>query len=146
MPAAALGNGQSNVSCTDGTKGSSCGTCKWHWDAPSTQVSEECSTNVFINGFGAVRKNDKMAAHPDGDPCTSSPINHQPGLSSYSANVFVNGLNVGRVGDKYNSDGHFSHIISSGSHNVFIGSGYIYYTTENNEQVTTQTGDALAKE
>ena len=125
MAAAALGSGHSNVNCSDGIKGSSCGKNVWHWDTPSTQVSEQCSANVFINGVGAVRKNDIMAAHPDGVPCTSSPIMHQPGLTSYSSNVFANGLNIGRVGDKYDSDGHFNHVISTGSVNVFIGTGYI---------------------
>lgn len=146
MAAAALGSGQSNINCTDGVKGSPCGKNVWHWDSPSVHVTEECSSNVFVNGFGCVRKDDKMESHPDGVPCTSSPINHQPQLSTYSANVFVNGRNVGRVGDKYNSDGHFSHVISSGSSNVFIGTGYIYVVSEDGRFVTTESDKQLVKE
>lgn len=121
MSAVALGNGNSNVSCTDGIKGSPCGTAVWHWDTESIQTSDQCSTNVFVNSIGVVRKDDTMISHPDGTPCTSSAINHAPALSTYSSTVFVNGKNIGRVGDKYDSDSHYDHTISTGSNNVFSG-------------------------
>lgn len=121
MPAVALKDGKSNVSCTDGAKGSSCGTSVWHWDTGTTQTSDTGSSNVFVNSIGVVRKGDTIVSHPDGDPCVSSPINHAPELSTYSSTVFVNGLNIGRIGDKYNSDNHYDHTISTGSSNVYAG-------------------------
>ena len=35
--------------------------------------------------------------------------------------VFVDGKQIGRIGDKYDSDGHYDHTIASGSTNVFAG-------------------------
>lgn len=124
MPAAARMGGTDTVACTDGAQGSLCGInpSRYHWDTPTTQSTDEGSFTVFVNGIGVVRKGDKMISHPDGDPCTVSPIFHAPTLSSYSSSVFADGKNIGRIGDVYNSDGHFSHTISSGSPNVFIGS------------------------
>jgi len=119
MPAVARMSGTDTVSCTDGAVGSSCGRNVHHWDTPTTQATDAGSSNVFINGVGAVRQGDVMKTHPDGVPCVSSPVNHAPALSTYSPNVFVNGKALGRVGDKYDSDGHKDHTISSGSPNVF---------------------------
>jgi uncharacterized Zn-binding protein involved in type VI secretion len=121
MPAVALSGGASSVTCTDGAKGPSCGSGKWTWSSPTSQASSAGSQTVFVNGKGVVRQGDAMAAHPDGNPCTSSPVNHSPTLSSFSGKVFANGVAMGRVGDVYNSDGHFSHTVASGSSNVFAG-------------------------
>ena len=131
MPKIALGSGQSVVDCTDGTIGSVCHTTgwgntpdKWHWDTPTsnTFVSDECSTTVFANGFGIVLKDHKMQAHPDGNPCTATPINHTPVLSTYSSTVFVEGKPVGRVGDKFNKDTSFDHTISKcDASTVYVG-------------------------
>lgn len=124
---AALGLGQSVVTCTDGIIGTPCafspgGTpIAWKWNTPSVSASSLCSTNVLINGSGAVRVGDIMAAHPNGDPCTPVPIPHMPALSSGSATVFVNGMPVGRVGDVYNTGTTFAHVITTGSANVLIG-------------------------
>ena len=117
----ALSAGNSSVSCTDGAKGSGCGKNVWHWDTPTTQASAAGSSDVKVNGIGVVREGDAMASHPDGNPCVGSPVNHAPALSSFSSTVFVNGKGMGRIGDKYDSDGHFDHTIASGSSNVFCG-------------------------
>jgi uncharacterized Zn-binding protein involved in type VI secretion len=119
MPAVARMSGTDTVACTDGAVGSSCGKNVHHWDTPTTQATDAGSSNVFINGIGAVRQGDVMKTHPDGVPCVSSPVNHAPALSTFSSNVFVNGKALGRVGDKFDSDGHKDHTISSGSPNVF---------------------------
>lgn len=121
MPAVALKDGNSSVSCTDGAQGSPCGKRVYHWDTPTTQASAAGSSDVFVNGIGVVRQDDAMSSHPDGNPCVGSPVNHAPALSSFSSTVFVNGKGIGRIGDHYDSDGHFSHAISSGSGNVFAG-------------------------
>jgi uncharacterized Zn-binding protein involved in type VI secretion len=121
MPAVALKGGSSSVSCTDGAQGASCGKNVYHWNTPTTQTSDAGSSTVFVNGIGVVRDGDTMASHPDGDPCVAAPVNHAPALSGFSGTVYANGKAMGRVGDVYNSDGHYSHTISSGSSNVFAG-------------------------
>jgi uncharacterized Zn-binding protein involved in type VI secretion len=120
MAKLALGSAQSIVDCTDGTIGSVCdrnilgAAIKWLWDEPKldTFTSDECSTTVFANGFGIVLKDSKMQAHPDGEVCTATAVNHTPVLSTYSGTVYVQGKQVGRVGDKYNKDTTFDHTIS----------------------------------
>ena len=121
MPAIALKNGSSTVAATDGAKGAACGKNVWHWNTPTTQASDTGSSDVLIEGIGAVREGDTMVSHPDGDPCVPAPVNHAPALSTYSTTVFVNGKGIGRVGDKYNSDGHYDHTITSGAGTVFAG-------------------------
>ena len=149
MPAVARMGGTDTVECTDGAQGAPCGQNVYHWNAPTTQVTNEGSSNVFVNGIGVVRNGDAMASHPDGNPCTASAINHAPTLSSYSSNVFANGKNIGRVGDRFNSDGHYSHIISSGSINVFIGIGgatNLIYIDINGFILTTEDNDFIIGE
>lgn len=121
MPSVAQKDGVSTVSATDGAKGSLCGTkpSRWNWNTPTTQVSAAGSNNVFVENIGVVREDDAMVSHPDGNPCTTSPINHAPTLSTYSPNVYANNKRIGRIGDKYNSDGHYNHTISSGASTVF---------------------------
>jgi uncharacterized Zn-binding protein involved in type VI secretion len=119
MPAVAQKNGSSSVAATDGARGSSCGRNVWHWDTPTTQSSDTGSSNVFVENIGVVRKDDTMVSHPDGNPCVGGPVNHAPALSTYSPNVFVNNREIGRIGDKYDSDGHFDHTITSGAGTVF---------------------------
>jgi len=119
MPAVAQKGGSSSVAATDGAKGSPCGKNVWHWDTPTTQASDAGSSDVFVNNIGVVRDGDIMVSHPDGNPCVGSPVNHAPALSTFSSSVFVNGKALGRVGDKYDSDGHYDHTITSGSSNVF---------------------------
>jgi len=122
MPAIALKGGKSSISCTDGAKGSSCGKNVWHWDTPTTQTSNAGSSDVFVENIGVVRKGDVMSSHPDGNPCTSSPSNHAPALSSSSGTVFANNKAIGRIGDVYDSDGHFDHKLASGAKTVFANS------------------------
>lgn len=119
MPKVALGSGQSVIDCTDGTIGSVCETSlgtpiKWLWDTPTldTYTSDECSTTVFANGFGIVLKDHKMQAHPNGEVCTPTAVNHTPVLSTHSSTVFVQGKPIGRVGDKYNGGTTFDHTIA----------------------------------
>lgn len=123
MPAVALGNGQSVVQCTDGVKGSLCHTDPdmWHWDSSLTSASDTCSSTVFASGFGVVCEDDTMASHPDGVPCTPAPIMHTPAVDTYSSTVFIGGKRVARVGDTYNKDTPFNHVIMTGSATVFIG-------------------------
>lgn len=121
MPAVAKKDGASLVAATDGAIGSPCAKNKWNWNTPTTQASDTGSDDVLIEGIGAVREGDTMVSHPDGDPCTSSPINHAPALSTFSSTVYVNGKRLGRVGDKYDSDGHYDHTITSGAGTVFAG-------------------------
>jgi uncharacterized Zn-binding protein involved in type VI secretion len=124
MAALAKMGGISEVKCTDGDQGTSCDpndSTKFKWDKETTQKSAAGSSDVLVNSIGAVGKGDAMGSHPDGDPCTATAVNHAPTLSTYSATVFVNSKNIGRIGDKYNSDEHFDHEISSGSVNVFAG-------------------------
>jgi uncharacterized Zn-binding protein involved in type VI secretion len=104
MPAVARGNSDDTVASPDGT-GYQC-------ESPTTQSTDQCSGNVFINGIGAVRQGDDMIPHPE--PGCST---HAPPLTSCSRNVFVNGRGIGRKGDAYGGD----HIITSGSGNVFAG-------------------------
>lgn len=121
MGGIALSDGGSSISCTDGAQGSSCGKNVYHWDTPTTQTSDAGSSTVFVNGKGVVREGDAMSSHPDGNPCVAAPVNHAPTLSVFSGTVFANGKAMGRIGDKYNSDGHHSHTIITGSSNVFAG-------------------------
>ena len=80
----------------------------------STTVTKEGSTNVFVNGKGAVRAGDLCEIHtiPSGPSC----VPHQVSLTSFSSTVFVNGKGIGRKGDEYSG-----HILTSGSSNVFAG-------------------------
>jgi uncharacterized Zn-binding protein involved in type VI secretion len=126
MPALAWKDGSSNVSCTDGVRGTACafdsfGTAiRWNWNTDTTQVSNEGSSDVFANSIGVVRKGDKMASHPHGDPCVASATNHSPPLDTYSQNVFANNKEIGRIGDHYDGDGTSqTHAISTGSPNVY---------------------------
>lgn len=119
MPAVAKKGGSSSVTCTDGAKGSPCGRNVWHWNSGTTQPTDAGSPNVFAENIGIVRQDDAMGSHPDGDPCVSSPVNHAPTLSTFSSNVFVNNKAIGRIGDKFDSDGHYDHTIATGAGTVF---------------------------
>lgn len=119
MPAVAQKDGSSSVAATDGARGDPCGRNVWHWNTPTTQASAGGSANVFAENIGIVRDGDAMSSHPDGNPCVNSPVNHAPALSTFSPNVFANGKRVGRIGDKYDSDQHYDHTITSGAGTVF---------------------------
>tara|TARA_B110000914_G_C15164836_1_gene310064 strand:- start:48 stop:440 length:393 start_codon:yes stop_codon:yes gene_type:complete len=129
MPEVALKDEKSSVACTDGVIGTVCATSgapsftpiKWNWDTDTTQKSDAGSSNVFAEGTGVVRKDDAMKAHANGDPCVASASNHAPEVSSYSSNVFVNGKNIARIGDVYNSESDQEHEITTGATTVFAG-------------------------
>lgn len=79
--------------------------------APQTVGTNQGSGNVFVNHIGAVRKDDLEQAHTIPPACAL----HATGLASHSQNVFVNNLEVGRLGDSYNCGA----TITSASTNVF---------------------------
>jgi len=107
MPAAAKSQGKSEVECPHGTFNPVTGDC----NLPLTSKTDEGSLTVFVNGIGAVRLDDRMAAHNDGG-CHS----HAPKLAEGSSNVFVNSKKMGRIGDKHE----FDEVISTGSATVFV--------------------------
>ena len=80
----------------------------------STTVTDQGSSDVFVNGIGAVRAGDLCQVHLilSGDSC----VPHVVSLTSFSSTVFVNGKGVGRKGDEYSG-----HTLTSGSGNVFAG-------------------------
>lgn len=107
MPAAARGNGVDEVFSKTGSGGSKPG-CP----SPLDTQTDECSDNVFVNGTGIVRINDRVNPHT----AAGCGVDQSP-LTTSSSTVFINGLGAGRIGDEYTSD----NIITSGSDNVFIG-------------------------
>lgn len=98
MPAIARGSGTDTVTTNHG--------------CDATTVTDTCSSDVFINGKGAVRKDDLTASHLvlSGKFC----VPHVVPLTSHSSTVFVNGRGLGRLGDSYSGE-----TISSGSGNCF---------------------------
>ena len=104
MPAVARGNGTEPVATAHGA-GRGC-------NSPTTQATDACSGDVFVNGIGVVREGDPMKSHP-APGCSP----HAPGLGSFSGTVKVNGKGMGRQGDIYPG----GHTISSGSGNVNAG-------------------------
>ena len=99
MPAVARKNGVDAVSIN-------------HATCQGSTVTAAGSSNVFVNNIGVVRKDDVVESHTFAPPACPS---HAPGLVSFSTNVFVNSLNIGRLGDQYGCGAS----ISSGSSNVF---------------------------
>lgn len=104
MAAAARGNGVDTVYSLTGS-GKNCA-------FPVTTATSGCSSNVFINGTGAVRIGDVVAPHTKGGCSIDTST-----LTTSSSTVFINGQGAGRMGDQYTSD----NTITSGSPNVFIG-------------------------
>ena len=74
--------------------------------------TDTCSSNVFVNGTGVVRLDDKTKPHKINR--RSSCRTHQPSLTVASPNVFVNGKGVGRLRDNYEGED-----IVTASPNVF---------------------------
>ncbi|KRB87866.1 PAAR domain-containing protein [Noviherbaspirillum sp. Root189] len=77
-------------------------------------IKGACSGNVFTNGIPAAR------GHVDVVDCYKHSPPYPP-IATGSATVFINGLPAARVGDKAGC----SAVISSGSHNVYIGGGTV---------------------
>lgn len=77
-------------------------------------VTDEGSSDVFVNGKGVVRLGDLQHIHniQAGNSC----VPHVLALSSSSSTVFVNGKGAGRKGDVYGNE-----TIATGSDNVFFG-------------------------
>ena len=129
MPEVALKGEVSSVACEDGAIGTVCLTSgapsftpiKWNFDTDTTQKSDAGSSDVFAEGTGVVRKNDAMKAHANGDLCVATATNHAPTVSTHSATVFVNGKEIARIGDKYNSESSQDHKITTGATTVFAG-------------------------
>ena len=103
MPAAARGAGRDRVQSFDGT-GYKC-------RVPMSTRTMGCSTNVLVNGIGAVRLGDSVAPHP-----RSGCMLDTSRLSKGSLRVLINGRGAGRFGDMYGPN-----VIVSGSTNVIIG-------------------------
>ena len=103
MPGAARGAGRDSVQSFDGT-GKKCA-------VPMRTSTMACSTNVIVNGIGAVRIGDRVAPHPRRG-CSLDTSS----LSRASMKVLINGRGAGRMGDAYGPN-----VIISGSSNVIIG-------------------------
>lgn len=69
------------------------------------------SHNVFVNGIPAHRQSDHWPTHCCGDDC------HDGVLAAGCPGVYVNGLELGRVGDPVSCGSH----VAMGSGNVFAG-------------------------
>ena len=129
MPEVALKGEVSSVACEDGAIGTVCLTSgapsftpiKWNFDTDTTQKSDGGSSDVFAEGTGVVRKDDAMKAHANGDLCVATATNHAPTVSTHSSTVFVNGKEIARIGDKYNSESSQDHRITTGATTVFAG-------------------------
>lgn len=78
------------------------------------------STNVFVNGLGAVRVGDSdthnIPVILPGPPPVTVCLPHTVIVGSGSGSVFINGKGVARVGDTFSGEP-----IASGSLNVFAG-------------------------
>ena len=125
MTAIAWADGESSVSCTDGTRGTKChdDPDRWNWNSPLVSRTYQSSSNTkfFVQGKLVAVEGDMMEAHPDGSPCTSSPINHQPTTSLHAGKFFIGGKMAMRIGSKYNTGTSFDHTVSSGCDSFIIG-------------------------
>lgn len=70
------------------------------------------SGDVFVNSIGVHREGDGWAVH-----CNSKPQCHDSILDEGSSTVFVNNLEVGRIGDPVACGS----AVAQGSPNVFFG-------------------------
>lgn len=90
-------------------------TCTGHDCFPS-RASTSGSDNVFVNGISAHREGDGWEVHT----CTHPKIphgSHGSVLASGSSSVYVNGKQLGRIGDPVACGSS----VASGSSNVFAG-------------------------
>ena len=80
----------------------------------STPKRDECSGDVFVNGTGVSRQDDKNTSHDVPPvPCGT----HAQPITTGSTEVFANGKGVGRVGDAITA----CTSVSTGSDTVFAG-------------------------
>jgi len=87
-------------------------TCTGHGCWPP-RANTAASPNVNINGIPAHRQGDAWAPHT----CPSIPQTHASSLARGSGTVFVNGKQLGRVGDPVACGSS----VAAGSPNVFAG-------------------------
>lgn len=73
--------------------------------------STSASPNVFVNGIAVHRQGDSWASHCCGASC------HGGALAAGSGTVFVNGKQMGRIGDPVDCGS----AVAAGSGNVFAG-------------------------
>lgn len=85
---------------------------------PTPQATLQCSSNVIVEGSGAVSLGDGMTIHPGLETCC---MPHQPILIMGSATVYINGKGVGRLGDIYGGPGMLPHPIIKSALTVFAG-------------------------
>ena len=87
-------------------------TCTGHGCWPP-RPSSGASPNVFANGIAVHRQGDGWAAHT----CPSIPETPASVLASGSSTVFVNGRQIGRIGDPVACGSS----VAAGSGDVFAG-------------------------
>ena len=75
--------------------------------------STGASPNVYANGIAVLRQGDAWAAHT----CPSIPETHASALAAGSSTVYVNGKQIGRIGDPVACGS----VVASGSGDVFAG-------------------------
>ena len=76
------------------------------------RASTSASGDVFVNGIAVHRQGDSWAVH-----CDPTPVCHGGTLAAGSGTVFVNGKQIGRVGDPVDCGSS----VAAGSGNVFAG-------------------------
>ena len=86
--------------------------CVTHCSPPTC---EQVSDNVFINDLGAHREGDLNSSHLL--PCPSVCCTHSAPLEKGSDTVYVNGKQLGRIGDPYSG----CTAVAEGSPDVFCG-------------------------
>jgi uncharacterized Zn-binding protein involved in type VI secretion len=84
--------------------------CTGHGCFPS-RPSTSASPDVFVNSIAAHRQGDSWASHCCGPPC------HGSTLAAGSGTVFVNGKQLGRIGDPVACGS----AVAGGSGDVFAG-------------------------
>lgn len=120
----AWANGESQIACTDGARGTLCAIDpdRWNWDVFTIQTTAATSnTKVFVEGKLIAVEGDAMLSHPDGVPCVPSPVNHAPITSLCAAKVKIAGKHIVRIGSKFNTGTPFDHEVITGSSLVFVG-------------------------
>lgn len=85
--------------------------CTGHGAWPP-RPSSSASPNVFVNGIAAHREGDGWAVH-----CDPLPSCHASVLAAGSSTVYVNGKQLGRIGDPVACGSS----VATGSGNVFAG-------------------------
>lgn len=78
-----------------------------------SRPNDQASSNVFVNGIGAHRQGDHWQTHC----CPAIPECHDSTLASGSSTVYVNGKQLGRIGDPVACGS----LVLTGSPNVWSG-------------------------